>query len=188
MRIILNSAGTGDDAAVPRVQAVLAHIAVVLLVAACGIALGACSMRPSAAETNGRVHVVAAENFWGNLASQIAGPDADVASVISNPDTDPHDYEPTPANARAIANARLVIVNGIGYDPWARQLLAADDASGRVLLDVGHLLRVPAGGNPHQWYSYAAVQRVIDRIAHDLSTVDPQHRIGYAARGRSLSR
>jgi zinc/manganese transport system substrate-binding protein len=132
------------------------------------------------------VRVVAAENFWGSIARQIAGPDAAVTSLVSNPGTDPHSYEPTPADARAIASARLVIVNGIGYDPWAQQLLDADNASGRVVLDVGALVGVPAGGNPHQWYAHGAVLKVIDRVARDLATVDPRHRTGYEARARSL--
>src|SRR5690348_16196797 len=82
-------------------------------VAACS-ARGAISRSPSA-----KLAVVAAEGFWGSIAGQLGGTLAEVDSIVTNPNTDPHDYEPTPADARALASAELVIVNGIGYDPWA---------------------------------------------------------------------
>jgi len=178
MRIILNSRGREE-----RTRA-----SWVVLATAGAILLSACAMSTSASQTNGRVQVVAAENFWGSIARQVAGPDAVVTSLISNPATDPHDYEPTPADARAIASSGLVIENGIGYDQWVRQLRNADDTAGRRVLDVGDLLGVPDGGNPHQWYSRAAVIRVIDRMAEDLAAVDPAHHDGYVGRARALRR
>ena len=84
--------------------------------------------------------VVAAENFWGSIASQLAGARAHVSSIIVNPSTDPHSYEPSASDARTIAGARLVIVNGIGYDNWARRLLGASPSAARVVLDVGKVL------------------------------------------------
>src|SRR5580765_4237900 len=141
MRIILNSRGRRAGG-------------MIVAVAVSGMGLGACS---SSGATARGVRVVAAENFWGSIVSQIAGPDATVTSIVTSPDADPHDYEPTPADARAFADAKLVIENGIGYDPWAQRLLDADSGSGRVVLDVGKLVGVPDGGNPHQWYSRAAV-------------------------------
>ncbi len=79
----------------------------------------------------GRLRVVAAENFWGSIASQLGGSKVDVSSIIVNPDTDPHSYEPTAADARTMAGARLAIVNGIGYDNWAPKLLAASPGGRR---------------------------------------------------------
>ena len=74
--------------------------------------------------------MVAAENFWGSLAAQLGGDRVSVRSIIDNPDADPHDYEPTAADARAMAGAQLVIVNGIGYDAWAGKLVDANPDSG----------------------------------------------------------
>src|SRR6266516_2964329 len=82
--------------------------------------------KSSAAAPTGVLHVVAAENFWGSIASQLGGNRIQVNSVITNPATDPHDYEPTAADARTIAGARMVVVNGIGYDPWADKQLMID--------------------------------------------------------------
>jgi zinc/manganese transport system substrate-binding protein len=96
-----------------------------------------------------------------------------VTSIIINPDTDPHDYEPTPSDARTLATAQYVIVNGIGYDPWAAKLLAANATSGRLVLTVGDLVGVKEGGNPHRWYSPSDVYKVIDQITADYERLDP---------------
>ena len=77
-----------------------------------------------------------------------------------------------------------MIENGIGYDPWAQQLVDANPVSGRTVLNVGRLLGVPDGGNPHQWYSQAAVGKFIERVAADLEAADPTHRSGYRRRAR----
>jgi zinc/manganese transport system substrate-binding protein len=119
------------------------------------------------------IRVVAAENYWGSIATQLGGNRVAVTSIITNPDTDPHDYEPTPADARTIATAQYVIVNGIGYDPWAPKLLAANPTNSRVVLTVGDLVGVKEGGNPHRWYSPSDVHRVIDQITTDYKRLDP---------------
>src|SRR4051794_29114843 len=145
---------------------------------------GACSA--SSAGTSHGIPVVAAENFWGSITSQIAGPDATVTSIVSSPDADPHDYEPRPQDARSFADAKLVIENGIGYDPWAQRLLDADSVAGRVVLDVGKLVGVPDGGNPHQWYSRTAVSEFVSQVAADLARIDPDHRARYERRAHAF--
>jgi zinc/manganese transport system substrate-binding protein len=167
----------------------LAGLAILLLVGGgCGHAKGGASGSSGKA-----VRVVAAENFWGSIAAQLGGTKTQVVSVITSPATDPHDYEPTAGDARTLAGARLVIVNGIGYDPWAAKLLAANPVSGRIVLDVGDLVGIKAGGNPHRWYSPSDVQRVIGAIVHAYAKLDRTD-AGYFAQQqrrfetRSLSR
>jgi zinc/manganese transport system substrate-binding protein len=133
-----------------------------------------------------QIHVAAAENFWGSLAAQLGGDRVQVTSVITNPATDPHDYEPTAVDARAFAGAQMAIVNGIGYDPWASKLIAANPVKNRVVLDVGNLVGVHAGGNPHRWYSPANVQQVIAEIVRDYSRLDPQDAQYFARRKSQL--
>jgi len=123
---------------------------------------------------NGRLQVVAAENFWGSIASQLGGAKVNVQSIIVNPNTDPHSYEPTASDARRMAGAKLAIVNGIGYDNWATKQLAASPVSGRVVLNVGEVLGLKEGENPHQWYSPSAVHRVINQMAADYERLLPQ--------------
>lgn len=130
------------------------------------------------------LHVAAAESAWGSIAAQLGGARVRVTSVVSNPAADPHDYEPTSADARTLAGAQLVVVNGAGYDPWASQLDAANPVKGRIVLDVGALVGVRPGGNPHRWYSPADVRRVTAAIAADYATLDPRDAAYFRARRR----
>ncbi|MEW2159877.1 zinc ABC transporter substrate-binding protein [Streptomyces sp. NPDC007189] len=119
------------------------------------------------------IQVVAAENFWGSIASQLGGSHVKVTSIITRPDADPHDYEPTAADARTVAGAQYTIVNGIGYDAWADKLLAANPGSGRTQLKIGDLVGIKPGGNPHRWYSPDDVHQVIEKITADYKKIDP---------------
>jgi zinc/manganese transport system substrate-binding protein len=120
------------------------------------------------------LQVVAAENFWGSIAAQLGGNRVHVTSVIANPATDPHGYEPSAADARTMAGAKMAIVNGIGYDPWADKLIAANPVDGREVLEVGDLVGIKPGGNPHRWYSPSDVQKVIGEIVRDFTKLDPK--------------
>ena len=104
---------------------------------------------------------------------QLAGRRGSTQSIIVDPAQDPHSYEPKAADARTLATAQLAIVNGLGYDPWASRLLAATPASGRVTLNVGDVLHLHAGDNPHRWYSPTNVATVADAITGDLKRLDP---------------
>jgi zinc/manganese transport system substrate-binding protein len=119
------------------------------------------------------IHVVAAENFWGSLAEQLGGAHVKVTSIIDKPDADPHDYEATAADGRAIATAGLVIVNGVGYDPWATKLVAANPSASRTTLTVGDLVGVKDDDNPHRWYNPDDVRKVIDQITADYRKIAP---------------
>ena len=123
---------------------------------------------------SGGVRIVAAENFWGSIAAQLGGDKAGVQSIISNPAEDPHSYEPTAQDARTLATAQLAIVNGVGYDPWAPKLIAANPTSGRTVLTVGDLFGLKDGDNPHRWYDPAEVEAVANAITADLQKLDPQ--------------
>jgi zinc/manganese transport system substrate-binding protein len=149
-------------------------VKVLVIVAALGLVTTACA-NPPANRASAVIRVVAAENFWGSLASQLGGARVKVTSVIDNPDTDPHDYEPTPADARGVASAAYVVLNGIGYDPWASQLVAANPVSNRRVLDVGRLLGKTTGDNPHRWYFPDDVERVTTQITADYKRLDPTH-------------
>lgn len=119
------------------------------------------------------LHVMAAENFWGSIATQLGGTKVDVQSIITNPDTDPHDYDPSAGDARSLAGAAVVIENGIGYDPWVSKLLAADHAEGQHIINVGTLVGVANGGNPHRWYNPTDVHTVIAAITAAYKAADP---------------
>jgi zinc/manganese transport system substrate-binding protein len=152
-----------NEARRPALIALAVLGAIVLLATACGSSISSGS---------GTISVVAAENFWGSIATQLAGSHATVRSIITNPQTDPHAYEPTASDARAIAGAAMVIENGAGYDPWAQKLVDANPSSSRAVLDVGKLNGIAEGGNPHMWYSPTFVRNVIDAITSHLHQLD----------------
>ncbi len=127
--------------------------------------------------------IVAAENFYGDVAQQVAGPGAPVASILSSPDEDPHLFEASPSVARAISDAAIVVYNGAGYDPWASRLLGASNpAAGRRVIVVADLLHRAAGSNPHVWYDPAAMPAYARALAAQLAAADPAHAAGYEAR------
>src|SRR6266516_4047956 len=161
----------------------LLGVALVMTFALAGAGCGG-SGGSAGAAADGRLRVVAAENVWGDIAAQLAGSKAQAASVVASPAADPHDYEPTAGDARAVAGAQMVIVNGIGYDPWASKLIAAKPVRGRVVLDVGDLLEIKPGGNPHRWYSPTDVQRVIGAIARNYAKLEPKD-AGYFAQQKA---
>jgi zinc/manganese transport system substrate-binding protein len=125
------------------------------------------------------VRVVAAENFYGDLAQQIGGAHVQVTSILTNPDQDPHLFEASPATARAIAAAEIVIANGADYDPWMLKLIAASPAKGRKEIDVGALVGAKPGANPHLWYGPSNIKATAQAITQALAAVDPADAADY---------
>ena len=149
-----------------------------------GAALAALMMAgahaPRAAEP--ALSVVAAENFYGDVAQQIAGPDVTVASILSNPDDDPHMFEASPSIARELATARIVVANGADYDPWIDKLLGASPSATRKVITVAALIHRKAGDNPHLWYDPPAMPAYAKALAAALIAADPAHKADYEQR------
>jgi zinc/manganese transport system substrate-binding protein len=128
-----------------------------------------------------KIQVVAAENFWGSLVSQIGGNKVHVLSIVSDPNADPHEYESNSADARSVSEANYVITNGAGYDSWADKLLAASPNPKRQVLNVATLLGKKDGDNPHFWYSPSYVNRVTAQMTNNLISLDPKDASYYRA-------
>ena len=128
---------------------------------------------PSAPAAASKIQVVAAENFWGNLASQLGGTHVNVTSIVTDPNTDPHEYEPTSADARAISDAKLVVVNGAGYDSWALKAISASNTPNQKVLNVQEVAGQPIDANPHLWYSPYFVNDYVKAMYNDLVAIDP---------------
>jgi zinc/manganese transport system substrate-binding protein len=129
-----------------------------------------------------KIAVVAAENFYGGVAQQIGGDRIAVASILNNPDQDPHLFETTPAVVRQVAGAQVVVLNGAGYDSWMEKLLRVSPQPGRTVIVAAHLMHRKAGDNPHLWYDPQTMPAVASAIAAALSAADPAHTDDYAAR------
>jgi len=129
-----------------------------------------------------RIAVVAAENFYGDVARQIGGDRVAIVSIMSNPDQDPHLFETTPAIVRQLAGAQIVILNGANYDPWMDKLLAAVPRADRIVISAAQLTGRRPGDNPHLWYDPATMPAVASALAGALTKADDAHASDYAAR------
>jgi len=147
-----------------------------------GLIIVAALAAASPGQAAGPVKLVAAENFYGGIAQQIGGLQVEVTSVLNNPDQDPHLFETSPAVARQLADARIVVTNGAGYDPWMAKLLRATAKPDRIVIVVADLVQAKPGANPHLWYDPATMTQVARAIAAALGKVDPDHASDHAAR------
>lgn len=175
-------------------------VVIVVIILAIGIAAGvyigmkATSTTSSAATSSSSsqpIQIVAAENFWGSLASQLVGERGNVTSIVSDPNTDPHEYQSNPADAIAIANAKLVIINGMDYDTWASLLINASNTPGQVVLDAQQIVGISsaqvAAINPHLWYSPWYVNDTVHAIYNALVQIDPADKAYFTANYASLN-
>ena len=126
-----------------------------------------------ATNTTKTIQIVAAENFWGSLVSQIGGTHVQVLSIVSDPNADPYEYGSNTENARAFAMADYIVVNGAGYDSWANKLIGAGIKSDCKILNVAELLGKKEGDNPHLWYDPNYVNLTVKQMKEDLISIDP---------------
>jgi zinc/manganese transport system substrate-binding protein len=128
------------------------------------------------------IQAVAAENQYGNVVGQVGGQYVKVTSLLSNPNTDPHTFEASPQVAHAIADASLVVQNGLGYDSFMNSIEAASPGRPRQVITVQQLLGLPdSTANPHLWYSPGTMPAVARAVAADLTVIDPAHAAYYQA-------
>jgi zinc/manganese transport system substrate-binding protein len=146
-------------------------IKVLLVGVSLAASLAACGA-PAGGSSRSTLQVIAGENFWGSLAAQLGGSHVSVTSIVTNPNTDPHEYESSATDARGFATSDYVILNGAGYDDWGQKLLTANPSQSRRVFTVADLLHEKAGDNPHFWYNPDWVEKVADRITADYQALD----------------
>lgn len=124
--------------------------------------------------SSNKINVVAAENFYGSIVSQIGGDHVNVTSIITDPSADPHLYESDARDASAIASANVVVINGLGYDDFMSKLLAASPKQDRQVLTAADVLNISgADANPHVWYDVPRIHQVAEAIESALAAKDP---------------
>jgi zinc/manganese transport system substrate-binding protein len=126
---------------------------------------GACPTAP--------VDVVVSVDQWGDIVSELGGACATVKTVLASSSVDPHDYEPSPADAASFTGAKLIVLNGADYDHWASDL-AATSAPAAPVVSAAAVTRTEDGANPHLWYSPSAVTAVADAVSAELAKIDPE--------------
>jgi zinc/manganese transport system substrate-binding protein len=169
---------------------VIAAIVAVVLVVVGGTYVGLNYTTPpprsSCAGSGSTIQVVAGQNFWGSLVAQLGGTHVNVTSIVTDPNTDPHSYESSAANARAVSNACFVIANGANYDVWLANLIAAR-TSPPTVLNVQQTLGQPVETNPHFWYSPVFVNITVRAMYNDLVKIDPGNTAYYKQQYASLN-
>ncbi len=133
----------------------------------------------------GKIQIVAAENFWGSLVSQIGGNQVDVVSLVSDPNADPHEYEVNASVARLFAKANYVIINGAGYDSWAQSMISSS-GTGSLVLNVAQFLGKKNGDNPHFWYNPDYVNQIIEQMKNNLIKLKPNQRSYFSSNYQKL--
>ena len=159
--------------------AVLATIACAGVTASPNVTL---SPGPTAAPVAQPIRVVAAENFYGDIATQVGGDRVTVVAILSDPSTDPHEYESNSDDAKAIANAQVIVKNSLGYDAFIDNLASASPRPDRLVVDVGSLTGHADGDNPHLWYDPTTMPKVAQRLAAVFTQLDPADASYFAQR------
>jgi zinc/manganese transport system substrate-binding protein len=121
------------------------------------------------------IKILAAENFYGDVAKQIGGDFVEVASVLSNPDQDPHLFEASPSVAKQVADAQIVIYSGLGYDGWMEHLISASPSTKRDIIVAADPATFKDGDNPHVWYDLNVMSRMASLLAEKLVALDAPH-------------
>jgi zinc/manganese transport system substrate-binding protein len=119
--------------------------------------------------------VLGTENFYADLLRQVGGTRVTVASLLDDPNADPHAFEANPRAAKLVADAKLVIVNGLGYDDFMLKLLGGSSRPDRVVLNVQQILKKADGDNAHVWYDPATMPKVAEAATAALAKLDPQN-------------
>ena len=145
-------------------QSLLACLLVVLV--------AGCDKKTVSPENLTAINIVAAENFYGGVARQIAGNEASVVSILNNPNQDPHEFTTDAATAKSVADADIVIYNGIGYDDWMDKLLAVKGKPGRIVIRAADLIGAKTGDNPHIWYESHTMLALAGKLADILKQPD----------------
>lgn len=136
---------------------------------------------PIVADASDVPHVVAAENFYGEVAREIGGDAISVTTILSKPDADPHLFEAAPSTARAVGEADIVVYNGAGYDHWMEKLLSVSDRPDRRAIVAAKLTAAEGGDNPHLWYDPATFPAIAKALATELQRRDASHAATYAS-------
>ena len=127
------------------------------------------------------ISVVAAENFYGDIAQQLGAGHVSVVSILSDPNADPHEYESSVQDGAAVSKAQLVIENGADYDTWMDKLLSASPNPNRIVLTAANVASNPLPDNPHLWYGIDNIQTIAQNITADLEKLDSAHKADYDA-------
>ena len=163
-----------------RAIAAVAAAAVLFSMAACGSGDSSSTAKSDAADASqasGKIEVVASINQWGSVAADLGGDNVEVTNIMTETNVEAHDYEPTAADVAKFGSAKVAVVNGADYDPWASKAAGSTNAT---LVDAAETAGIKEGDNPHVWFSAEVRSSTADAITAAYQKADPAHKDDYA--------
>ena len=138
------------------------------------VAIVAFTLYASASLAKDRIKIVASFSILGNMVEQVVGGHADVTTIVG-PDADAHVYQPSAADARAVADADIIFVNGLGFETWSDTLIveSGTDASVHIATAGVKIVTVDGSTDPHAWNSLSNGVVYVNNIASTLSEKMP---------------
>ena len=141
-----------------------------------GLICLALMLASGAARAEERIKVVASFSILADMVRNVGGNSVDVVALVG-PDGDAHVYAPTPADAKKVADAKLLVINGLGFEGWLPRLLQASGSKAPVAVATKGIMPRKMGGHddPHAWQSVANAKIYVVNIRDGLIAAAPDH-------------
>ena len=122
------------------------------------------------------IRVATSLNFYGEVASAVAGKHGQVTSIINSEATDPHDFKATTKEAKEVSQANVIIENGLGYDGWLTKLVKSAGKEKQQIVVGTTVAKKKMGANEHVWYQPQTMAKLADVLAQRFGQLDPAHK------------
>lgn len=144
--------------------------------------LSACSNEKQSKSNPNQISIVTSTNVYADIAKNVVGKYGTATAIIKNSATDPHDFEPTTADAKAMASANIIVANGLGYDSWINKL--SSSVNKKPVLVGEDLMNLKKGANPHIWYNLDMPTKYVNYLVKRLSKIDKKHAAYFKENGK----
>ena len=132
-----------------------------------------CSNKQNSTSQSDKISIVTTTNVYSDIAKNIVGKYGTATAIIDKSSVDPHDFDPTTTDAKKVAQANIIVANGLGYDSWMNKLAKSVDK--KPVLVGEDLMGLKSGNNPHIWYNLDMPTKYVDYLVKRLSKLDKKH-------------
>ncbi|MGP3222888.1 metal ABC transporter solute-binding protein, Zn/Mn family [Lactobacillus paragasseri] len=157
-------------------------ISIIGLVGLLALVTTACANKKKAASQSDKISIVTTTNVYSDIAKNIVGKYGTATAIIDKSSVDPHDFDPTTADAKKLTKANIIVANGLGYDSWMNKL--AKSVNKKPVLVGEDLMGLKNGDNPHIWYNLNMPTKYVDYLVKRLSKLDKKHAAYFKANGK----
>ena len=158
-------------------------ISIMALVTLVSLITVGCSNKQNSAKQSDKISIVTTTNVYSDIAKNIVGKYGTATAIIDKSSVDPHDFDPTTADAKKVAQANIIVANGLGYDSWMNKLAKSVDK--KPVLVGEDLMRLKSGDNPHIWYNLDMPTKYVDYLVKRLSKLDKKHAAYFKENGKN---